>query len=123
MVRVNKAVASRRRRKRILRAAKGFVGDRKNHIRQSKNLVMRAMAFNTRHRKHNKRNFRRLWITRIGIGAKIEGISYSEMVHGLKMAGCDINRKMLADLVVRDPEGFAAIAEVAKQGRATAAAA
>lgn len=75
---------------------------------------MRAMAFNYRHRKHNKRNFRRLWITRIAIASKINGISYSKMMHGLKKAGCELNRKMLAELAVRDPQGFEVIAGAAK---------
>lgn len=118
MTRATNAVASRRRRRRLLKAAKGFVGDRKNHLRQSGGAVMRAMAFNYRHRKHNKRNFRRLWITRIGIGAKINGISYSKMINGLHKAGCALNRKMLAELAVRDPEGFAAIVETAKAAQA-----
>lgn len=118
MVRVRKAVASRKRRKRLMKAAKGFVGDRKNHLRQTGGAVMRAMAFNYRHRKHNKRNFRRLWITRIGIGAKINGMSYSKMIDGLNKAGCDLNRKMLSELAVRDPEGFAAIVEAAKLAQA-----
>ena len=114
MTRVTCAVASRRRRKRILKLAKGFVGDRKNHIKQAKNAVMRAMAFNYRHRKHNKRNFRRLWITRIGIAAKINGMSYSKFIHGLKQAGVEIDRKMLSDMAIRDPQGFTAVVDVAK---------
>lgn len=118
MVRIAKAVASRRRRKKILKRARGFFGDRKNHIRLSKEAVMRALAFNYRHRKHNKRNFRSLWITRIGIASKLHGISYSKLIHGLKIAKCEINRKMLADLAVRDPESFGAVAARAKQALA-----
>lgn len=118
MTRVSSAVASRRRRKKILKRARGFFGDRKNHIRLSKEAVMRALAFNYRHRKQNKRNFRSLWITRIGIASKIHGISYSKLVHGLKLAGCEINRKMLADLAVRDPESFGAFATTAKKALA-----
>jgi len=114
MVRARNTVASRRRRKRLIKQAKGFVGDRKNHLRQTGGAVMRAMAFNYRHRKHNKRNFRSLWITRIGAAAKMNGISYSKMIDGLAKANCPINRKMLADLAVFDPQGFEAVAEVAK---------
>ena len=114
MTRATNAVASRKRKKRLFKRAKGFYGDRKNHLRQTTSAVMRAMAFNYIHRKHNKRNFRRLWITRIGIGAKINGISYSKFIDGLTKAGCTINRKMLADMAIRDPEGFAAIATLAK---------
>ena len=75
---------------------------------------MRALAFNYRHRKQNKRNFRRLWIVRIGIAAKMNGISYSKMMNGLKKAGSELNRKMLADLAVNDPAAFAAVAGEAK---------
>lgn len=114
MVRVTNAVASRKRKKRIFKKAKGFVGDRKNHLRLTSDAVMRAMAFNYRHRKHNKRNFRSLWIVRIAIAAKMNGISYSKMMNGLKRAGCDINRKMLADLAVNDPACFSQVADTAK---------
>lgn len=116
MTRARSPVASRRRRKRLFKRAKGFVGDRKNHLRQTLNAVMKAMAYNYEHRKHNKRNFRRLWITRIGIAAKMNGISYSRFMHGLNKAGSDLNRKMLADMAVRDPAAFAHVAEVAKAG-------
>lgn len=119
MTRVTSAVASHRRKKRIRRKAKGFFGDRKNHLRLTSDAVMRAMAFNYRHRKHNKRNFRRLWITRIGVAAKIHGISYSKFVNGLKKAGCELNRKMLADMALRDPQGFAAVIGKAKGAAAS----
>ena len=112
MVRVKCSVASRRRTKRLLKAAKGFVGDRKNHIRLTAGAVMRALAFNYRHRKHNKRNFRRLWIIRIGVAAKMNGISYSKFINGLKKAGTELNRKVLAEMAIRDPQGFAAVAGV-----------
>lgn len=114
MVRVTNAVASRKRKKRIFKKAKGFIGDRKNHLRLTSDAVMRAMAFNFRHRKQNKRNFRSLWIVRIAIAAKMNGISYSKMMNGLKKAGCDLNRKMLADLAVHDPQCFAEVAQTAK---------
>ncbi len=113
------AVASRRRRKRIIRSAKGYTGDRKNHIRLSTEAVRRALANNYLHRKHNKRNFRRLWITRISAAAHINGISYSKMICGLKKACCEIDRKMLADMAVRDPEGFAVVADTAKTALAS----
>lgn len=115
MVRVTCAPSSRRRRKKILKRAKGFWGDRKNHIRQSSNAVMSAMAFSYRHRKLKKRDFRTLWITRLGVGAKINGISYSKLICGLKKANCDLNRKMLSEMAIHDPEGFKAVADVAKQ--------
>ena len=115
MVRATCAPASRRRRKRILKQTKGYWGDRKNHIRQSANAVMSALSFNYRHRKQKKSEFRSLWITRIGVGAKIHGISYSKLVCGLKKAGCELNRKMLSELLIHDPEAFKAVVDMAKQ--------
>jgi len=118
MVRATNAVASHRRKKRLLKQAKGFWGDRKNHLKMTKDAVMRALAFNYRHRKNKKRDFRRLWITRIGVATKIHGISYSKLVYGLKQAGCELDRKMLADMAVRDPQSFAAVVGRAKQALA-----
>lgn len=115
MVRVTCAVASRKRRKRILGRAKGFFGDRRGHIRQSSNAVMSALSNNTKHRKLKKRDFRSIWIIRIGVAAKMHGISYSKMINGLKKAGCAINRKMLSELAIHDPASFKSIAETAKQ--------
>ena len=119
MVRVRNAVASRKRRKRLLKRAKGFFGDRKNHVRLSSDAVMKAMAFSTAHRRKKKGDFRRLWIIRIGIAAKAQGISYSRLVHGMLRAGCRINRKMLSDMAIRDPKGFAAVTDTAKQALAS----
>lgn len=118
MVRATSSPASRRRRKRLLKRAKGFWGDRKNHIRQSSNAVMSAMAFNYRHRKNKKSDFRQLWITRVGIGAKINGLSYSKLMNGLKKAGCELNRKMLSEMAIHDPESFKAVADMAKEALA-----
>lgn len=118
MVRTTSAPASRKRRKRILKRASGFFGDRKNHIRQSSNAVMSALAFNYRHRKLKKRDFRRLWITRIGVGAKMGGISYSKMINGLQMANCALNRKMLSEMAIHDPAGFQIVVEKAKKALA-----
>lgn len=115
MVRVKSAVASRRRRKKLLKQAKGFIGDRKNHVRITSDAVMKALAFNYIHRKQKKRNFRRLWIVRIGIAAKINGISYSKLMDGLKKAGCLLDRKVLAALAVFDPNGFKKVVDTAKQ--------
>lgn len=118
MVRVTNAVATHRRKKRLMKQAKGFWGDRKNHLRVTKDAVMRALAYSYRHRKCKKRDFRSLWITRIGSATKIYGISYSKFIHGLKIARCEIDRKMLADLAVREPEAFAAVVNRAKQALA-----
>lgn len=116
MVRVTNAVASRARTKKLLKRCKGFYGDRKNHLKLSKDAVMSAMAFNYKHRKLRKREFRSLWIMRIGVASKIHGLSYSRMVDGLTRAGCLINRKMLSDLAVKDPMAFEAVVKTAKQG-------
>lgn len=114
MVRITNAVASHRRKKRIFKRAKGFVGDRKNHLRLTSDAVMRAMAYNYRHRKIRKREFRSLWITRISAAAKIHGISYSKLIFGLKKLRCELDRKMLAEMAIHDPSGFAAVVENAK---------
>jgi len=114
MVRVTNAVASHRRKKRMIKRAKGFVGDRKNHLRLSTESVMRALAYNYRHRKIKKREFRSLWIQRIGAASKIHGMSYSKLINGLLKAKCELNRKMLADMAVRDPSSFAAVVNAAK---------
>jgi large subunit ribosomal protein L20 len=118
MVRVTNAVASHRRKKRIFKQAKGFWGDRKNHLRLSMDAVMRAMAYNYTHRKLKKRDFRSLWITRLGIASKIHGMSYNRLVYGLKKAGCEINRKMLSEMAIRDPNGFAMVVGTAKKALA-----
>jgi large subunit ribosomal protein L20 len=118
MVRVTNAVASHRRKKRIFKRAKGFVGDRKNHLRLSSESVMRALAYNYRHRKIKKREFRRLWIQRISAAAKIHGISYSKFINGLLKARCELNRKMLADMAVRDPNSLAVVVAQAKKALA-----
>lgn len=118
MVRVTNAVASHRRKKRLHRKAKGFVGDRKNHQRMTQEAVMRAMAYNYRHRKEKKREFRSLWIMRINAAAKIHGISYSKLIFGLQQAGCQLDRKILADMAITDPNGFAAVVGQAKQALA-----
>ncbi len=118
MVRVTNAVAAHRKRKRLLKLAKGFVGDRKNHIKLSADAVMSALAFNYKHRKQKKRDFRRLWIVRIGVAAKINGLSYSKLISGLAKAGCALNRKVLSDMAIRDPRSFALVATQAKQALA-----
>ena len=115
MVRVTNAVVAHRRKKRLLKKAKGFVGDRKNHLRLTSCAVMSAMAFHYDHRKLKKREFRSLWTTRLNVAARIHGLSYSKLIHGLKKAGCVLNRKVLSDLAIRDPKAFAGVAETAKK--------
>ncbi len=114
MARVTNAVAAHKARKRLMKQAKGFYGDRKNHLRLTKDAVMSAMAFNTKHRKKRKSDFRQLWIMRLGVGAKIHGLSYSKFISGLKRAGCLLDRKILSDMAIRDPEGFALVVSKAK---------
>lgn len=118
MVRVTNAVASHRRKKRLFKLAKGFFGDRKNHLRLTSDAVLRALAYNYRHRKIKKREFRSLWITRVSAAAKINGISYSKFIYGLKRAGCELNRKTLAEIAIHDPESFTAIVGHAKEALA-----
>jgi large subunit ribosomal protein L20 len=118
MVRVTNAVASRRRRKRILKLSKGFVGDRKNHRCLTKDAVMKALSYKFIHRKDKKSDMRSLWITRINVGAKMHGISYSKLICGLKKSGSLINRKTLADLALHNMQAFQEVVTVAKKALA-----
>jgi large subunit ribosomal protein L20 len=115
MTRVTNAVASRKRRKKLLKRAKGFFGDRKNHYRTAKNAVMKALAFSYAHRKKKKSDFRAIWIMRINVAARINGLSYSKLILGLKKANCSINRKILSELAIKDPKAFGEIANKAKK--------
>ena len=114
MARIKGAINAKKKHKRGLKLAKGYRGARSKQYRIAKQSVMRAMASAFAGRKQRKRDMRRLWITRINAAARINGISYSQMMHGLKVAGVDINRKMLAELAVNDAAGFASLAEIAK---------
>jgi len=115
-MRTTNSVAARKRTKKLLKRCKGFYGDRKNHLKLSKDALMSALAFNYKHRKLRKRDFRSLWTMRISVAAKINGISYSKLINGMKRIGCGLNRKVLADLEISDPEAFAHVAGLAKQG-------
>ena len=114
MARIKGAINAKKRHKRELKLAKGYRGARSKQYRIAKQSVMRAMASQFAGRKQRKRDMRKLWITRINAAARINGISYSQMMHGLKVAGVDINRKMLAELAVNDAAGFTSLAEIAK---------
>ncbi len=103
------AVASRRRRKKILKAAKGYFGARKNVLTVAKNAVDKAMGYAYRDRRSKKRAFRRLWIARINAGARQNGVSYSKLMHLLQTKGIDLNRKVLADLAMNHPAAFSAV--------------
>ncbi|MCT4697850.1 50S ribosomal protein L20 [Tenacibaculum haliotis] len=108
------SVASRRRRKKILKAAKGYFGRRKNVYTVAKNAVEKAMTYAYRDRKNNKRNFRSLWIQRINAGARQYGMSYSQFMGKVKANSIELNRKVLADLAMNNPEAFKAIVEKVK---------
>ncbi|CAM1348194.1 MULTISPECIES: 50S ribosomal protein L20 [Tenacibaculum] len=108
------SVASRRRRKKILKAAKGYFGRRKNVYTVAKNAVEKAMTYAYRDRKNNKRNFRSLWIQRINAGARQFGMSYSQFMGKVKANNIELNRKVLADLAMNNPEAFKAIVEKVK---------
>jgi large subunit ribosomal protein L20 len=98
-----------------MKQAKGFVGDRKNHRRLTSNSVLQAMAYNYRGRKQRKRDFRSLWINRLSVGAKLNGLSYSKLIQGLSKAGSVLDRKVLSEMAIHDPAGFSAVAETAKK--------
>ena len=114
MARVKGGMNARKKHNRVLKLAKGYRGARSKQYRIAKQSVMRALATSYSGRKERKRQFRNLWIARINAAARMNGISYSRFMYGLKLAGVDINRKMLAEMAVSDAEGFAALAELAK---------
>ena len=114
MARVKGAMMTRKRRKSVLKAAKGYWGAKSKHFKMAKQAVMKSGNYAFIGRKLKKRDFRRLWIARISAQAKVCGMNYSTLMHGLKVAGIDLNRKMLAEIAVSDKEAFAAIAEKAK---------
>ena len=115
MARVKGGLGAKKRHNRTLKLAKGYRGARSKQYRVAKQAVMRALTSSYAGRKERKRQFRQLWIARINAAARMNGISYSQMMHGLKVAGVDINRKMLAEMAVNDAAGFAALAEIAKK--------
>ena len=115
MARVKGGLGAKKRHNRTLKLAKGYRGARSKQYRVAKQSVMRALTSSYAGRKERKRQFRQLWIARINAAARMNGISYSQIMHGLKVAGVDINRKMLAEMAVNDAAGFAALAEIAKK--------
>ena len=114
-MRVKGGTVTRARRKRVMKLAKGYRGAKSRLFKTAKDQVMKSYVYAFRDRKVNKRKFRELWIARINAAARINNISYSKLMHGLKLANIDINRKMLADLAVNDPKAFTAIVEEAKK--------
>ena len=118
MARIKGGLGAKKRHKRVLKMAKGYRGARSKQYRVAKQSVMRALASSFSGRKQRKRDFRKLWIARINAAARLNGISYSQFMHGLKVAGVDLNRKVLADMAVCSPEDFAKLTEVAKKALA-----
>jgi large subunit ribosomal protein L20 len=114
MARVKRGVTSHAKHKKVLDQAKGFYGRRKNTIRAAKSAVERSMQYAYRDRKNRKRTFRALWIQRLNAAAREHGLTYSRLIDGLAKAGIEVDRKVLSDLAIREPEAFAAIAEKAK---------
>ena len=115
MPRTKGGVVTRRRHKKILKLAKGYFGSKHTLYKTANAQVMKSLSYAYRDRKRKKRDFRRLWIARINAGARLNNISYSKLMHGLKLANVDINRKMLSELAINDPAGFASVCETAKK--------
>ncbi len=116
MARTRPSVASRRRRKKILKQTRGYVGGRRRLLKAATEALHRAWVYSYRDRKARKREFRRLWIARVSAAAKQNGTSYSRLIHDLKSAGVELNRKMLAEIAVRYPEDFTRLVEQVRSG-------
>jgi large subunit ribosomal protein L20 len=117
MARVKGGTVTRRRRKRVLKLARGYFGSKHRLFRTAKQQVMKSLMYAYRDRRQRKRDFRRLWITRINAAARVNGLSYSRLMYGLKVAGVDINRKMLSDLAITDEKAFSELAQLAKNAQ------
>ena len=114
MARVKGALMTRKRRKKVLKLAKGYWGSKSKHFKMAKQAVMKSGNYAYIGRKHRKRDFRRLWITRISAACKLNGVNYSTFMNGLKKAGIDLNRKMLSEIAINDAAAFTALVEKAK---------
>ena len=114
MARIKGGMNAKKKHNRVLKMAKGYRGARSKQYRVAKQSVMRALTSAYAGRKERKRQFRQLWIARINAAARMNGLSYSKLMYGLKLAGVDLNRKMLSEMAISDPEGFAKVVEVAK---------
>ncbi len=110
-----KGPSSRKKKKKILKMAKGYYGAKHRSYKRAKEQVIRSLQYEYRDRRLRKREFRRLWITRINAAARMNGLSYSQFIHGLNKAGIELDRKVLADIAVKDPEGFSKLVEKAKE--------
>ena len=118
MTRVKRSVHAKKKRRKTLELAKGYRGEANSNYKRAKEAVMKAESYAYRDRRNRKRDFRRLWITRINAAARQNGMSYSEFMHGLKLAGVELDRKVLADIAVRDAETFRRFAERAREAAA-----
>ncbi|MFN8202601.1 MAG: 50S ribosomal protein L20 [Solirubrobacteraceae bacterium] len=118
MTRVKRSVAARKKRRATLDRAKGFRGEAHSNYKRAKEALLKAESYAYRDRRNRKRDFRRLWITRINAAARQNGMSYGQFMHGLKLAGIDLDRKVLADIAVRDPETFRRFAQAAQEASA-----
>jgi large subunit ribosomal protein L20 len=116
--RVTSAVTRRKRRKKVLERAKGYRGQKHSSYRQAKEQLLKSDTYAYRDRRNRKRDFRRLWIVRINAAARREGLTYGEFMHGMRLAGIELDRKVLADVAVRDPETFRRFAERAREAAA-----
>ena len=115
MSRVKRGVTKHARHKKILKAAKGYTGPSSRNYKWAQQAVQHAWAYAYPHRRERKGDFRRLWIIRIGAGCRAAGVTYSQFMHGLKLGGIELDRKILADIAVRDPQAFTKLVEVAKE--------
>jgi large subunit ribosomal protein L20 len=122
VTRVKRSVSARKKRRAVLERAKGYRGEKHSSYRRAKEQLLKSDAYAYRDRRARKRDFRTLWIVRINAAARREGMSYSQLMAGLRQSGVEINRKMLADVAVRDPETFARFAERAREAREVSAA-
>jgi large subunit ribosomal protein L20 len=117
-MRVKRSTHARKKRREVLERTKGYRGEANHNYKRAKEALLKAETYAYRDRRNRKRDFRRLWITRIGAAAKLNGMSYSQFMHGLKLAGVELDRKVLADIAVRDPETFRRFAETAREAAA-----
>ena len=117
-MRVKRSVHARKKRREVLDRTKGYRGEANHNYKRAKEALIKAETYAYRDRRNRKRDFRRLWITRINAAAKMNGMSYSQFMHGLKLAGVELDRKVLADIAVRDPETFRRFADTAREAAA-----
>jgi large subunit ribosomal protein L20 len=117
-MRVKRSIHARKKRREVLDRTKGYRGEANHNYKRAKEALIKAETYAYRDRRNRKRDFRRLWITRINAAARLNGMSYSQLMHGLKLAGVELDRKVLADIAVRDPETFRRFAETAREAAA-----